>query len=169
MKLFRTCIISAFTLINLSCYAQADYTPKENWCIQKATDQSNNDVLITANLSYKDYAYKASFPWCLAVNIITVNKYPNGHPTPEEAAVLNDTEDIITSALRQAGVIQYVGRVTVKDYRELYYFVADPERADAILSRLTKKRQPRRWEYSMQQDPQWERVAPFFSGTPKCL
>lgn len=169
MKLFRLCVAFIFTLSSVCCSAQTDYMPKENWCIQKVTDQSNNDVFITANLGYKGYPYKADFTWCLAINITTVDKYPNGHPTSEEATVLNATEDIIINALHQAGVVHYIGRVTVKDYRELYFFVADPKKADAILSRLAKKRQPRVWEYQMQQDPEWERVAPFFRGTPNCL
>jgi hypothetical protein len=149
--------------------AQGSKTPVENWCIQEASDQENNPVFITANLGYRNYAYKADFPWCLEVNITTVDKYPNGHPTREEAPVLNATEDIITAALQKAGVVHFVGRTTVKGYRELYYFVADPEKANAALTRLTKKRQPREWEYRMAEDKQWQRVEPFFSGTPKCL
>jgi hypothetical protein len=169
MKVFHLCVISSFLFLNLSCQAQVNYTPNENWCIQKATDQNNNDVFITANLGYKDYAYKAKFPWWLVINIATVDKYANGHPTTKEATVLNATEDIITTSLSQAGAVQYVGRVTVKDYRELYYFVADPKEADAVLSRLTKKRQLRVWEYQMQQDIRWDRVEPFFSESPTCL
>lgn len=155
--------------LSTSCFAQTDHTPKEDWCLQKVTDQSDNLAFITANLGYKNYAYKAEFPWCLAVNITTGKQNRNGHPTDEEAVVLNVTEDIITQALRQAGAIQYVGRVTVKGYRELYYYIADPEKINAALTKLTKKRQPRPWEYQMKEDAQWERVAPFFNGTPTCL
>jgi len=165
-------LVSLVTILFLQMQvvaAQSNKIPKENWCLQEAVDQSGNDVFITANLGYKDYAYKADFPWCLAVNITTMHKYPNGHPTHEEAPFLNETEDIITHALQQVVDIQYVGRVTVKGYRELYYFVADPEKANAALTKLTKKRQPRAWEYQMKEDKKWQRVAPFFSGNPKCL
>jgi len=168
MRFFLLATLS-FCLQAQNSLAQVSKTPKENWCIEKVTDQSGNDAFITANLGYKNYAYKADFPWCLAINITTIDKYPNGHPTKEEAPVLNATEDIITEALYKAGATQYVGRVTVKGYRELYYFVADPEKANAALTKLTKKRQPRAWEYQMKEDKGWQRVAPFFSGTPECL
>ncbi|WP_223649473.1 DUF695 domain-containing protein [Hymenobacter psoromatis] len=162
-------LLVIFTLQIQVSVAQDSKVPKENWCIQKVTDQSGNDAFITANLGYKDYAYKADFPWCLAVNITTIHKYPNGHPTHEEAPVLNETEDIITQALQRVGAVQYVGRVTVKGYRELYYFVADPEKANDALTKLTKKRQPRAWEYQMKEDKGWDRVALFFGPNAKCL
>ncbi|WP_198074843.1 DUF695 domain-containing protein [Hymenobacter negativus] len=153
----------------MAAFAQTNKIPTENWCIQKAIDQDNNIIFITANLGYKDYAYKAEFPWCLEINITTIHQYPNGHPNSEEAPVLNETEDIITAALQKAGVTHFVGRTTVKGYRELYYFVADPEKANAALGRLTKKRQPREWEYRMGKDEDWQRVAPFFAGNIECL
>jgi hypothetical protein len=169
MKLFLLLITFVFSLNTIPAFAQKDKIPAENWCIQKVLDQDNNDVFITANLSYKNYAYKTDFPWCLEINIATIHQLPNGHPTSEEAAVLNETEDIITAALQKAGVAHFVGRTTVKGYRELYFFVADPEKANAALTRLTKKHQPREWEYKMSKDEKWQRVEPFFAGNPKCL
>jgi hypothetical protein len=103
------------------------------------------------------------------MNITTLHQNRNGHPTDKEAVALNLTEDIITAALKKVGAIQFVGRVTVKGYRELYYFVADPEKANAALTTLTKERQPRAWEYQMKEDKNWTREAPFFSGKLKCL
>jgi len=169
MKQFLLLLSSVLLLQTQSCMAQVDKTPKENWCVQKATDQNGNLVFITANLGYKNYAYKTEFPWCLEVNITTVNKNPNGHPTNEEAPVLNATEDIITAALLKVGATQFVGRATVNGYRELFYFVADPEKANKALTQLTKKRQPREWEYQMKKDVQWQRVDSFLNGDAECL
>ena len=139
MKFFLRLVI-IMTLPIQPIKAQVLNEPPENWCIQKVADQDGNDVFITTNLGYKNYAHKTDFPWCLAVNITTVHKYPNEHPTHEEAPILNATEDIITNALQQVGATKFVGRVTVNGYRELYYFVADQEKANAALTKLTKKR-----------------------------
>lgn len=168
MKAFLLLSTAAF----LTCQtvrAQIVQTPPASWCLQEVTDQDGNKVLITANLGYKNYADKAKFPWCLAVNITTLQKYPNGLPTAEEAPILNTTEDMITEALVKAGATQFIGRVTMKGYRELYYFVTNPDKADAALKKLAKKRQPREWEYQMQEDENWSRVAPFFRTNAKCL
>lgn len=162
-------LIAALLLPGQVLKAQTGQVPRENWCLQELSDQNGNKVLITANLGYKNYADKAKFPWCLAINITTIDKYPNGLPTAAEAPVLNATEDLITEALAKAGATQFVGRVTVKDYRELYYFVADPAKTDAVLKKMAKKRQPRSWEYQMQEDKTWSRVAPFFRSNAKCL
>lgn len=153
----------------LGAQAQMVNYPAENWCIQKATDQNNNLVFITANLSYKDFQQKEAYSWFLWVNIKTGAQNANGHPTADEAPVLNATEDAITAALRQVCVAHFVGRTTVKGHRELLYFLDDPEKANAALTKLAKKRQPRPWEYQMQEDPEWQHVLPFFNGTPKCL
>ncbi|SFQ82221.1 DUF695 domain-containing protein [Hymenobacter arizonensis] len=169
MKLIYLLLLPLLVVANSPCSAQSGNLPAENWCIQKATDQAGGLVFITANRGYQDYAHKAEFPWCLAVNITTRNKNPNGHPTPPEATVLNETEDGITAALQQVGLAHLVGRTTVNGYRELYYYVADPEKVNAALTRLTKKKQPRPWEYHMAEDQTWQRVAPFFAGTPACL
>jgi hypothetical protein len=144
--------------------AQNHPAPGDVWFVAKATDQDNNLIFITANRSYENYAHKSEHPWCLAINIPTVKQNRNGHPTDEEAVILNATQDIITNTLQQAGAVQYVGRVTVKGHREVYYYVADPEKMNAALTKLAKKRQPRAWEYQMKQDRKWERVALFFQA-----
>ena len=169
MKLILLLLTCAFSLNAILVSAQENKFPTESWCIQKVVDQDNNDVFITANLGYKNYAYKTDFSWCLEINITAIHQLSNGHPTNEEALILNETEDIITTALQKAGVTHFVGRTTVKGYRELYFFVNDPEKANAALMRLTKKRQPREWEYKMSKDENWQRVEPFFAGNPKCL
>jgi hypothetical protein len=169
MKQLILLLVTFFLLQPQFCMAQADRTPRENWCVQKAKDQNGDLVFITANLGYKNYAYKTEFPWCLEVNATTVNKNPNGHPTDKEAPVLNATEDIITAALLKVGATHFVGRATVNGYRELFYFVSDPEKANRALSQLAKKRQPREWEYQMKRDEQWQRVDSFLSGEAECL
>lgn len=166
---FALFLMAAALSSPFSSKAQVSYMPKEEWCVQKINDQSDNLAFITANMGYRSYPYKDKFPWSLAVNITTIEQNQNGHPTDKEATMLNLTQDIITEAFKQAGTVHFVGRVTVKGYRELYYYVADPEKANAILTKLTKKRQPRIWEYQMQEDSQWQRVAVFFRPGAKCL
>ncbi|GAA4370682.1 hypothetical protein GCM10023185_45360 [Hymenobacter saemangeumensis] len=143
--------------------------PKDNWCIQKSTDEDNNMVFITANLGYRDYGFKAEFPWCLSVNMTIIDKNFNGHPTAPEALVLNQAEDLITAELEKVGVTHFVGRTTVNGSRVLYYFVADPDKANEALVPMTKTHQIREWEYRMEQDHQWLRVASFFDKNAQCL
>jgi|GEM_PF-1024227 len=169
MKLYGLLILGTLWLNARDSAAQTSKIPTENWCIQKATDQDNNLMFITANLGYRDYAYKAEFPWCLSVNMPIVDKNFNGHPTAPEALVLNQAEDLITAELEKDGVLHFVGRTTVKGFRELYYFVADPEKANATLTRMGQHQQPRAWEYHMEKDAAWLRVQPFFAAGAKCL
>lgn len=159
LSLLLLAVLTSFARLSA---AQNNPAPGDVWFVARATDQSNNLVFITANRSYENYAHKSEYPWCLAINIPTVKQNRNGHPTDEEAVILNATQNIITTTLQQAGAVHYVGRVTVKGHREIYYYVADPEKMNAALTKLTKKRQPRAWEYQMAQDKKWERVAFFF-------
>jgi hypothetical protein len=160
-RLFLVVLVVLSSFARLGA-AQKSPAPGDVWFVAKATDQDNNLVFITANRSYENYTHKSEYPWCLAINIPTIKQNRNGHPTDEDAVILNATQDIITTTLQQAGAVQYVGRVTVKGHREVYYYVADPEKMNVALTKLIKKRQPRAWKYQMAQDKEWERVAFFF-------
>jgi hypothetical protein len=143
--------------------------PESKWCLQQAVDESKNLVIITVDLSSKSFSRKADYPWLLQVNISTLHQNRNGHPTNDEAAVLNLLEDRLTGALRGATDIKYIGRATVKGSRELVYFVKSAEKANAVLAQLAKKQQPRKWEYQISKDVQWKRADDLIGDDPDCL
>lgn len=140
----------------------------ENWCVYTLADEAGNLVFITVNLEYKNYQHKADFPYFLHINVSTGNQNPNGHPTTEEALVLNQVEDEITAALQDVTPVRLLGRVTTKGFREIMYFVREAEKAKASLMRLAAARPRRPWEFSVFEDPEWTRAQPVLGSDSEC-
>jgi hypothetical protein len=143
--------------------------PEENWCIEKGVDQNGDVVFITINLGYQGYLLKEQFPWLLWVNITTEHQNESGHPTEDEATILNNVEDVITSHLADHCKVQYIGRVTKNGFRELIYFVDDPEKANQTLTLLTEQQNLREWEYEMKRDAEWSYAEQYLAGEHHCL
>lgn len=168
-QLVRLAGVATITLLGATSAAGDNAQPEAKWCLQRAVDESQNLVIILANLGYKNFPRKADYPWLLQVNITTVHQNRNGHPTDDEAAAMNLVEDGLTAALRKAVAIQFIGRATVKGSRELVYFVNDAAKANALLTQLAKKPQVRRWEFSIAKDLQWKHAEDLIGGDPECL
>jgi hypothetical protein len=139
------------------------------WCLQQVADEANQPVIILVNLDYQRFAHKADFPWLLEVNVNTLHQNRNGHPTDEEAPVLNALEDRLTTALSHATPLQFVGRATTKGHRELLYYVKDAEKANRLMTELAKGRQLRPWEYRISKDARWRRFDDLAGPQPECL
>jgi hypothetical protein len=139
------------------------------WCLQKVQDPSGGPVLITVNLGFKNFSAKRAYPWLVQVNLTPAEKNRFGHPTRDEAEVLNAIEDSITDALLDATAVQFVGRVTSRGSRELVYFAADAKKAHEVLNALTMKKQPRKWEYSISKDEGWEHFDDLAGPAPECM
>ncbi len=148
---------------------KADKTPKENWCLQKTEDESQNLVFIASNLGYRNFSHKVDATWLLQVNITTKQQNPKGHPTKEEALVLNDVEDQITATLRGVSQVHFIGRATIRGSRELVYYVKNAEDINGALSTLVKKPQVRQWEYRITPDAEWKHADDLIGGEPHCL
>ncbi len=140
--------------------------PKERFSILKATDQNGGLIFITANTAYKDYRFKSDYPWFLRIEIQTKDKNENGHPTSDEARLLNRLEDLIDAELKKICTSHYIARTTSNGSRELLYYVDDPEKANPALQRLVCDPNPiRPFEYKMEEDKDWGKVDYFLNPT----
>ena len=156
--LLTVALLSSVVVFALDARGQ-DRIPKENFAILKANDQNGGLIFIMANFGYKNYQFKSDYPWFLWIEIVTKEKNANGHPTDEEAEVLNGMEDEIDSELRKVCTVHYVGRTTLNGTRELLYYIDDPEKANPVLQRLVNDANPiREFEYRIEEDKEWSNV-----------
>jgi hypothetical protein len=142
---------------------------REDWCLQQAEDESHNLVIITVDRGFEKLPNKADFPWLLQINLHSQRQNKNGHPTDEEAKVLNSVEDGLTAALRKVTDLRYTGRATTKGARELVYYVKDAEKANRLLTQLAKDKQVRAWEFGISKDPKWRHYDDLVGPDPHCL
>jgi len=152
-----------------SAAASVPASPGAIWCIHKLADNAGNLVFVTVDLQYKKYQRKADWPYLLHVNVVTRDQNANGHPTPNEGAVLNRVEDSIATTLHEATPVLFIGRATTKGFRELMFVVSNAEAANAALQQMTATAQERPWEFRVVKDPQWTHVQPILDSDAECL
>ena len=132
--------------------------PVENYSIFKL---DMNDVLAfaTINTGYKNYPNKQHFPWCAQILLAIQDKNDNGHPTDEEAAVLNDIEDKITTFLKENHTVHHIGRVTRNGERDIIYYIDKPKfnqhETKLFFDEINSQRN---LNFTLEKDPKWEFV-----------
>jgi hypothetical protein len=152
-------VMGLFSFLNKKNTGEQERFPKENFSILKATDENGGLIFITANYAYKNYKFKADYPWFLWIEIETKDKNENGHPTNSEAKFLNQMEDLIDAELRKVCVSHYIARTTLNGSRELLYYVDDPEKVNPVLQRLVSDPNPiRQFQFKMEEDKDWNNV-----------
>ncbi len=135
--------------------------PTERFSIFKLTIEGGL-ALATINTGYDNYQNKSCYPWYTAVTMHIHDKNENGHPTNEEAEILNNLEEKIVEFLKRTQIVHAVGRVTRNGERDIFYYTDEPkfnpgnsrEFFDAISAvRLVN--------ISVEKDKKWSNVAAF--------
>lgn len=130
--------------------------PKENYSIFKL-DLEEGWALATINTGYDHYPNKRHFPWQVQVEVDINEKNENGHPTNDEAVVLNDVEELITTYLRKSQQVHPIGRVTRNGARDIIYYIDEPKLDEEETKRFFDEVNTiRNMNVSIQHDPDWE-------------
>lgn len=141
--------------------------PGDRFDVIEHTDDNGYLTFITANFAYQGYAFKNLFPWFIRITLPLEEYNENGHPTQEEAEVLNSFEDYLESVLKAQGITHYIGRTTLYKKRELLYYVSDPEQARAALKEVVNGPDTSRsFHFAVENDAAWRQVA-YFLNTPR--
>ena len=99
--------------------------PQESYSILKLNIQGSL-AFATINKGYSNYQNKKFYPWYATILIDVLEQNENGHPTDEEAALLNSIEERITEFLKKTQVVHYIGRITRKSERDIIYYIDKP-------------------------------------------
>ena len=136
--------------------------PGDRFDVVEHTDANGYLTFITANFAYAGYAFKDLFPWFIRITLPLEEYNENGHPTHDEAEVLNSFEDYLESILKTRGITHYIGRTTLYKKRELLYYVSDPDQAQAALREAINRPDTfRDFQFAVENDAGWRQVAYF--------
>jgi len=133
--------------------------PGESFDVVEYTDEQGYSAFITANIAYRHFQYKQSFPWCLVIKVDIHDYNENGYPMDNEAEVLNIFEDMLDGQLKSGCIAHYIGRVTYYKRREIIYYVDAPDRAKIFLSSASQSPDVlRHFQFTMDYDEAWSRI-----------
>jgi hypothetical protein len=135
--------------------------PKEIFSFFKLTiDGSLAFAMI--NKGYENYPNKEFYPWYAVVLIEIHDKNKNGHPTSEEAVILNDLEDKITQFLNETQITHKIGRITKNGQREIIFYLTNPRldqtRAQSFFDSINSVRP---MNFTVEKDERWRNVGGF--------
>lgn len=131
--------------------------PGESFSVLQAVHEGIMFVALI-NMAYRGYAYKAKFPWFLSILIPLIDECENGIPNAEDAKALNTFEDIINNKLAETCSYHFLGRITGDGYREICYYLDEPEQAVLFLDEMAENDQLRFFTYNYEKDEEWKMV-----------
>ena len=135
--------------------------PKENFTIFKLTI-ADGLALATINTGYNNYPNKKFYPWYATILMEIGDKNENGHPTNEEAELLNSLEDRITEFLGQTQIVHRIGRVTRNGERDIIYYIDKPAfHQDKTKEFFDSINSVRAVNLTIEKDKRWDNVAAF--------
>jgi hypothetical protein len=135
--------------------------PIEKFSIFKLTIDGSF-ALATINTGYDNYQNKKFYPWYTAVLMEIGGKNENGHPTNEEAELLNSLEDKITEFLGRTQIVHRIGRVTRNGERDIIYYIDKPNLdQNKVKEFFDSINSIRPMNLTIEKDEKWANVAAF--------
>jgi hypothetical protein len=142
--------------------------PEPRYTLFNATREGLPEV-ISVNDSLLSFSHGEIFPWHLRISLKAKKLSDNGMPTPDESKLLfkitDHLEEVILSGITEFGAPNalFLARSTWNGWRELYFYIHDPEIAHIALQGLIDAGKHKcHWEYIMEDDPQWAKAGYIF-------
>jgi Family of unknown function (DUF695) len=136
--------------------------------------RSGKAEVVVINDSLLSFVHTDIFPWHLRVIMQATDLIDNGMPSPEESEILFSIGDEIEKVVDHGRTEHnsqnalFLARSTWDGIRELLFQVHDPEVAHVALQALLQSRVwARKWNYKMENDPQWSVAAHLFQLFPQ--
>jgi len=140
--------------------------PPENFSVIKAVSKDGRLFIGSMNMSYKNYALKNKYPWCLMLSLVfdTTRLVKNNMPDSEDISIAYTQEDSLVYHIKKITTAHYIGHLFNDGFLDIYCYLDDPEQVHAFLQSTandTKWKLPFSWEIN--NDPNWDRVKQFMA------
>ncbi|CAN5326001.1 hypothetical protein BH10ACI2_BH10ACI2_12320 [soil metagenome] len=167
------CFYLLLSLLSTSCKVElpkkmeeSAIFPTERFAVFEGKRPDGKPIVGNLNLSYRDYARKPDYPWCLTISIALdqSNLFENGLPKGEESSIANKLEDDLFSAIKQTSVAHYVGHVYGDEFLDIYIYLDEPKKVNEYLqTQINKQGLIRPFRYEIVEDKDWKSVDPYLN------
>lgn len=116
-------------------------------------------LVATIDTSLREYKRKADLPWALSVSVPLIKPNDEGLTTRQDANALNKWEGILEKQISEGSNFVYVGRVTWNGYREILYYIANPDPVKRKLQSLLDDHAARPFSFRCEKDETWSKAS----------
>jgi hypothetical protein len=135
--------------------------PKESFGVWE-TEMDGAFALAVINAGYNRYPNKKFFLWSAQILIETGENDENGYPSANEAELLNMLEDWIEAFFKENHVTHFIGRLTRKGYRDIFYYLDRPNFDQYKTKKFFDEISAIRGiNFYLKEDEKWDNVAQF--------
>lgn len=135
---------------------------EKNWEVKMGMKDGKQGFL-TCRDDIKVFSNRNDYPWLLMVCIEINGVRDDGLTSSDDAKILNNFEDILELNFARLVKVIFVGRTTWNGWRDLYFYINDPEPIHAYLSQVIAiKDYPKKFEYRIEKDEEWEKAIEIF-------
>lgn len=117
----------------------------------------------TIREDYQDFRGRPDIDWLLEIHV-GIEGLGRPLPSKDEAAVLNQFEDMLGETLKGTDANAFfIARTTWNGLRSIFYRISTPEVVSAELDLLiAQEKYPREFEYKISKDSDWKIMSKFF-------
>jgi hypothetical protein len=126
--------------------------PAELFSVAKG-ESGGQLMLLTLNMGYKNYGYKARYPWLLLVALPPFNDV-----VPDQDTFETRIREILASTCLH----HFIGHALIEGIWESVFYLDKPEAATEALKALIDCKEVGEFQAMCKQDPQWEHASGLF-------
>lgn len=126
-------------------------------------EHGGKPLFATINLKLRDFTKKEQYPWFLSLSISLKEPTEEGLTTNAEAEELNRFEDFLERQIKKTTKCVHIGRVTWGGYREVLFYVSEPEIVSSWIQTIIDSGEYRTFSFKIVHDIDWESVSIYFN------
>ncbi len=138
--------------------------PEDSYGVLESEDSEGRVLYATINAGFKNWEFKAAFPWCVQIDI-EFKGQDKGLPDKKQVEELQEIENELLSLFGQSD-LAYVGHQTHNDQRTIFCYSSD---YNTISKKIHRYLENTGWDYEItffiRKDKYWRNMEWFFNAT----
>jgi hypothetical protein len=139
---------------------------EQPWNILEAEDKNGLPIIATISSQFKDWEYKAAFPWLFQIDI-SFKGNERGFPDNSQMKQMQEIEDQVLELLKPTGLI-YLGHETNNHLRSIFSYASDYKPVSKIIhSFLSACKSEYEISFFVKKDKYWRTMDWYFNAAEK--
>lgn len=139
---------------------------EQPWGVLEAEAKNGLPIIATISSEFKEWEYKAAFPWLVQVDI-PFKGNDRGFPDDNQMKEMQEIEDQLLDLLKQTDLI-YLGHETHNNLRSVFSYTSDYKTVSKIIHAFLEENKSKYpISFFIQKDKYWRTMNWYFNATEK--